>query len=579
MALGAFSEMVSLGAILPLLSVLAAPEKAFELRLVASLGESFGITRADQLILPLALLFALAALSASGVRLLLLWTNARLANAIGHDLCVEVYRRTLYQPYAVHTARNTSHIISGVSKARGAVGVMSASLNIMTAVSTGLVIIWTLFFINPLVASASFAVLGATYVGTMRVTRHRLQHNGQEMAAADIHRLKALREGLDGIRDVLLDGSQALYSEIFRRANLRMSLAQAKSSVLSRSPQLIVEMVGMVGVAAIAYGLSLRPGGVAAALPVLGVFILGARRLVPALQQLYGGWATIKSSQASIADMLMLLEQPIGEEYRERRPEPLEFQRAVEFRNVSFRYQPTGPWVLDKVSLSVAKGTRVGVIGMTGGGKSTALDLLIGLLEPTLGDILIDGEPLTAATRRAWQQTLANVPQSIYLSDATVAENIAFGVPWDAIDMARVRRAARQAQIADFIEGSPEGYGATVGERGLRLSGGQRQRVGIARALYKQASVLVFDEATSALDMSTESAVIEAIEGLGRELTILMIAHRLTTVRRCDKIIQLERGRVVAQGTYEELVAGGVNFPGTAQVDSQATRTPLRQSR
>ena len=226
---------------------------------------------------------------------------------------------------------------------------------------------------------------------------------------------------------------------------------------------------------------------------------------------------------------------------------------------MSFRYQPTGPWVLDKLNLVVTKGSRVGIIGATGSGKSTILDLLVALLEPTLGDVLIDGIPLSSERRRPWQQLLANVPQSIYLSDATIAENIAFGISRRSIDLERVRQAAEQAQIAEFIEGSPDGYWATVGERGLRLSGGQRQRIGIARALYKQASVLVFDEATSALDTSTEAAVIEAVERLGRDLTILIIAHRLTTVRNCDTIVQLEQGRIVAQGTYEELVVGGVH--------------------
>ena len=559
MALGALAEMVSLGTILPLLSVLAEPEKAFKFRLVGSLSGMFGLTRPDELILPLALLFTLAALFTSGVRLLLLWSNSRLSNIVGHDFCVEVYRRTLYQPYRVHTARNTSYIISGVSKARAVVGVMGALLNMATGSLTSLVIIGTLLFINPLVATISFAVVAMTVFMTTRVTRRQLRHSGQEMAVADVRRIKALQEGLGGIRDVLLDGTQTLFSEIFRKADMRVTTAAAKSAFVSRSPQIIIEMVGMLGIAVTAYALSFQPGGLTSAVPILGAFALGARRLLPSVQQLYGSWASINTSQASLTDVFLLLEQPIGSEYAQCQPPPLKFLRAIEFRDVSFRYQPSGPWVLDKLNLVVTKGSRVGIIGATGSGKSTTLDILVGLLEPTLGDVLIDGVPLSSERRRPWQQLLANVPQSIYLSDATMAENIAFGISRKSIDLERVRQAAQQAQIAEFIEGSPDGYWATVGERGLRLSGGQRQRIGIARALYKQASVLVFDEATSALDISTEAAVIDAIEGLGRDLTILMIAHRLTTVRNCDTIVQLEQGRIVAQGTYEELVVGGVH--------------------
>ncbi len=559
MALGALAEMISLGAILPLLSVLAEPEKAFQFRLVGSLSRMLGLTRPDELILPLALLFALAALFASGVRLLLLWTNTRLSSIVGHDFCVEVYRRTLYQPYSVHTARNTSYIISGVNKARAAIGVMGALLGMATGALTSLVIIGTLLFINPLVATISFAVVAMTVLVTTRLTRHRLRQSSQDMAAADVLRIKALQEGLGGIRDVLLDGTQTMFSDIFRKADMRVTTAAAKSAFVSRSPQILIEMIGMLGIAIVAYALSFQPGGLASAVPILGVFALGARRLLPSVQQLYGSWASINASQASLTDVFRLLEQPIGSEYSQCQPAPLKFQRSLEFCDVSFRYQPTGPWVLDKLNLVVTKGSRVGIIGATGSGKSTILDLLVALLEPTLGDILIDGVPLSSERRRPWQQLLANVPQSIYLSDATIAENIAFGISRKSIDLERVRQAAEQAQIAEFIEGSPDGYWTTVGERGLRLSGGQRQRIGIARALYKQASVLVFDEATSALDTSTEAAVIEAIERLGRDLTILIIAHRLTTVRNCDTIVQLEQGRIVAQGTYEELVVGGVH--------------------
>jgi ATP-binding cassette subfamily B protein len=210
--------------------------------------------------------------------------------------------------------------------------------------------------------------------------------------------------------------------------------------------------------------------------------------------------------------------------------------------------------VLNGLNLTIPKGARVGIVGSTGSGKSTTLDLLIGLLMPTEGKLLIDGMPCTGNRVRAWQKTIAHVPQNIYLADATLSENIAFGIPKAAIDMGRVRRAAQQAQIADFIESHPEGYEAKVGERGIRLSGGQRQRIGIARALYKKAKVLVFDEATSALDNATETSVMEAIDGLDRDLTILLIAHRITTLNRCDTIIELENGCVKREVGYEELV-------------------------
>jgi ATP-binding cassette subfamily B protein len=302
---------------------------------------------------------------------------------------------------------------------------------------------------------------------------------------------------------------------------------------------------------------------------MLGALALGAQRLLPAMQQSHGAWASIAGHHASLADAIDLLDQPVSIELLEPPPEPLRLRDAIHFDSVYFRYASDGPWILEDLNLTIRRGARVGFVGTTGSGKSTALDLLMGLLTPTEGVVLVDGEPLRGDRIRAWQRTIAHVPQSIYLADATLAENIAFGLPREAIDLQRVKHAARQAQIADFIESRKEAYDALVGERGIRLSGGQRQRVGIARALYRQASVLVFDEATSALDTATEESVMDAIERLTTDLTILLIAHRLTTVRRCDTVVELEHGRIVAQGSYEQLLERSSNF----RQKSHATRT------
>jgi ATP-binding cassette subfamily B protein len=326
-----------------------------------------------------------------------------------------------------------------------------------------------------------------------------------------------------------------------------------------------MEAVGMVVIAALAYGLSRQPGGVVSALPVLATLALGAQRLLPTLQQGYAAVTLIAGGRASLAKTIELLDQPIPPEAMAPAPPPLRFQDGVCFRGVKFRYSDDSAWVLDGLDLLIRKGARVGFVGSTGSGKSTTLDLLMGLLLPTSGELLVDGLPIAGNRVRAWQRAIAHVPQSIYLADTSLTGNIALGVPQDAIDFDRVRRAARQAQIADFIESRPEGYDALVGERGVRLSGGQRQRIGIARALYKRASVLVFDEATSALDNATEQSVMDAIDGLDRDLTIVLIAHRLTTVQRCDTIVELEGGRVVAQGTYEQLLASSASFRNMAR--------------
>jgi ATP-binding cassette subfamily B protein len=310
----------------------------------------------------------------------------------------------------------------------------------------------------------------------------------------------------------------------------------------------------MVLIALLAYYLTATRGGVAGAIPVLGALALGAQRLMPLMQQTYQGWVFVTSHRQVLMDVVSLLQQPVPNETQVH-VSPLPFEREIRLEQVSFRYQPDLPLVLQGIDIAIPLGARVGFAGTTGSGKSTLIDLLMGLLQPSTGQIRVDGTPLTGTMRLAWQRNIAHVPQAIFLADESFAENIAFGVPAKDIDLARVRRAAQQAQIADFIESSTKGYASMVGERGVRLSGGQRQRIGIARALYKQAKVLVFDEATSALDSDTEASVMQAIEGLGREFTIVLIAHRLTTLQGCDIIYRLDKGRVASFGSYQSMVA------------------------
>ena len=561
MLVSSFAEVISLAAVLPFLSILTSPDLVFQYPIVKDAALFWGITAAGQLVLPLTVAFSSAALIAGGLRILLLWFGTRLSNACGADLSIEVYRRTLYQPYKVHLARNSSEVISGiVNKVGGAINVLSLSLTLLSSGILLVAIMLALIAIDPLVASVAAIGLGASYALITWISRRRLRRNSQCIANKQTQVIKALQEGLGGIRDVLLDGTQPVYCDIYRKADLPLRRAQGSNAFIGQSPRYFMEALGMVLIAILAYALSLQAGGISASLPALGALALGAQRLLPALQQMYSAWTGIAGSRASLADAIVLLDQPVPTELLQPPPAPLILHKEIRFEAVRFRYTSDGPWILDNFNLSIPKGTRIGFVGSTGSGKSTTLDLLMGLLAPIEGEIIVDDQPIKGNRTRAWQQTIAHVPQTIYLADATLAENIAFGVPLECINLEQVRKAALQAQIADFIESTQAGYQAYVGERGIRLSGGQRQRIGIARALYKQASILVFDEATSALDNATEQSVMGAINSLDRDLTILIIAHRLSTIQRCDIIVELERGRVVSQGTYDELIQTSPSF-------------------
>lgn len=558
----ACAEIVSIGAVVPFVAVLAQPERVLRQPTVARFAHAWHIASANEIVLPLTLAFAAIAVVAACIRTLLLWSSTRFTFVAGADLSNEVYRRTLYQPYRVHIARGTSDIISAITTKIGGtvLGVILPLLTLISATTSLLAIMIALLIIDPAVAIAAAGGFGVTYGATTWLSRRRLRRNSHRIATAQTDVVKALQEGLGGIRDVLLDGTQSTYCEIYRRADRELRHAQGSNIFIAQNPRYVVEAVGMVLIATLAYVLTGEPGGIAAAIPILGTLAIAAQRLLPTLQQSYTSWATMAGSHALLADTLDLLDQPLPDDARVRNISPLRLERTIRFRDVRFRYADDGPWVLSDINLTIAKGARIGIVGATGSGKSTLTDLLMGLLAPTGGDLLVDDCSVRGNKLRAWQRTIAHVPQAIYLADASVAENIAFGQPARSIDMERVRDAAARAQIADFVAGQPGGYGARVGERGVRLSGGERQRIGIARALYKNASVLILDEATSSLDNITERSVMESIGSLDRNLTVLIVAHRLSTVRSCDSIVHLEHGRMIGQGSYEQLMEHSKSF-------------------
>jgi ATP-binding cassette, subfamily B, bacterial PglK len=557
MVITSFAEVVSIGAVLPFLGALMSPEKVFANEYIQPIIRNLQITEATQLLLPLTLLFIAAAIFSAGMRLTLIWAQTRLGHAIGADLSVQTYEKTLYQPYSVHVSRNSSQVIAGISGKINSV-VYSSLLPMLSAASSALILVTimaALIAIDPVVALATFGGFGAVYAVIMALSRKRLTQNSQRISYESNQVVKALQEGLGGIRDVLIDGTQAVYCKIYRSADLPLRAAQANNQIIGASPRFLIEALGIALIAALAYALTGREGGVAAAIPLLGALAIGAQRLLPVLQQLYGSWSSLRGGQASLNDVLDLLELPLPAYARAPITKPIGFKKSIKLNGVSFCYTAQTPWVLSDINLEIPKGARIGFMGTTGSGKSTLLDILMALLPPGKGSLVIDDTTITEQNFRNWQSHIAHVPQSIFLADTTIAENIAFGVPLDQIDYQRVEKAAQQAQIAKTIESWEKGYNTFVGERGVRLSGGQRQRIGIARALYKQADVIVFDEATSALDNETEAAVMDSIDAIGSDITVLMVAHRLSTLKACDVIYELDAGEITRWASYREIIS------------------------
>jgi ABC-type multidrug transport system fused ATPase/permease subunit len=556
MVMASLAEVVSVGAILPFLGVLTAPERVFAHAWAQPFISLLGATKPEELLLPMTVVFAATVLAAGTTRLVLTYVTTRFSYAIGADFSMEVYRRTLYQPYSVHISRNSSEIINAIygktAMLTGSILMPMLSLFSVAILLFGLLLAF--LALDPLITIAISVGFVIIYSVILQLTRHRLQRNSEVIAHESTRVIKSLQEGLGGIRDVLIDGSQATYCAIYQNADRPLRRAQGNNTFISASPRYVIETLGMILIAFLAYTMSQREGGLTTAVPVLGALALGAQRLLPVLQQAYSALTIIRGAEASLRDTIVLFEQPLPEDAGGLLPRPLPFDTEIVLKNVSFSYTHTAKPVLQHIDLVLARGKRIGFMGVTGGGKSTLLDIIMGLLRPTEGSLLIDGQAITEQNYRSWQVHVAHVPQSIYLSDSSIEENIAFGLPKEDIDPSRLRLAAKQAQIDKVIESWPEKYQTKVGERGVRLSGGQRQRIGIARALYKRADVIIFDEATSALDSETEHSVMQAINSLSPDLTILIVAHRLTTLENCDFIVELDKGRILQIGSYKELV-------------------------
>lgn len=547
MVVCALSEVVSIGSLLPFLSVLTEPGLVFGNSLMKPIISVFGIQSPGQMLLPFTIIFCLATALSGALRLLLLFVSSRLTFAVGADLSISIYQKTLLQPYSVHIARNSSQIVDGVTnKTTSLIECIRCSITIISSTILLSIIVFTLFIFQPLITTEAFFGFGLIYFTIIKLTRKRLSENGGMIARYSRLSIQSLQESLGGIRDILLDRTQQFYVDIYKNMVSPWRKSQGLNQFISGSPKFAIEVLGIILFALIAYEISKSANGIAGAIPILGVLALSAQRMLPILQQLFSAWSDLVTQRPSLIEALELLQQtsiPInGNEVGRQQ---LSFKNSIALKNLSFQYSDKSPLVLKDINLEIKRGARIGVIGTTGSGKSTLLDILMGLLSPSKGQMIVDGVVIEHINVGEWQDRIAHVPQSIYLTDSTIAENIAFGVERRNIDIERVVKAAKGAKIAESIEGMQKQYDTIVGERGVNLSGGQRQRIGIARALYKGADVIILDEATSALDSKTEDDVMKGIESLSANLTLIIVAHRHTTLKSCSEIYRLEQGRIV----------------------------------
>jgi len=557
----ALSEVVSLGAVVPFLTALTSTEKLIANPYSGPLIARLGITDSGHLIILMASLFATAIVVANALRYMTLRCESYLTASIGTDLGRELFQKMLYRPYSYFVRTNSSQLIAKMtSDLSGTLGAIQSTLAIITQALLTLAIVAGLLAYNAPVALALSSVTIIAFSVIMIAIRRRLNRNSAAISDNYRNIIRVLQEGFGGIRHIALDRTQDSFIDRYHEADLPYRYKSSENLLLRQAPRFFIEAVGVVMISGLTIYFVAQNRTVSDIIPLMGFLALGCMRLLPATQQVYAALGAIFALKTPLHRTMEILGLPLTIPPSRTLP-PLPLAKSLELKDLFFSYtDDPGDWTLKGINLSVKAKTTVALVGSTGSGKSTLSDLILGLITAQSGTIRVDGTEITAENIGAWQNGIAHVPQHIFLMDCSIAENIAFGLKMADIDMERVREAARLAKIDTFIETLPEKYLQTVGERGVRLSGGQLQRIGIARALYNKPSLILFDEATSALDNRTEQEVMSSIEGLGHELTVILIAHRLSTVRKADEIFVLDHGTLVAQGSYDDLMDNSPHF-------------------
>lgn len=566
MIITAFMQTAGIASVMPFLAVLSDPNIVHENDVLRLAYETLGFESTESFLYFLGVAAFVIFVTGTALQALNQWAITRFTHMQQYELSRRLMGDYLSRPFSFFLNRNSGDLAKTILQ-ETTQAINGALMPLLRLVSQGLLalfIVALLIVAQPWLALTVALGLGAVYGSIYVVARTWLSRIGQDRVEANRERFTAAGEAFAGAKEIRLLGRERDYLERYRRPSKRFAIHQANASLLQNLPRYAIEAIAFGGVLVLVLYLMAGGGGLSQALPLIGMYALAGRQLIPAFQKIFQQIASLRFNTAAVDSILKDLgASPEGTPMLGRNddPKPLTPSQVIQVSDLTYRYPDQETPALDGISLDIPVRTTVGFVGSSGAGKSSLVDLLLGLLEPQSGSIFIDDVPLTRANIRRWQAAVGYVPQHIFLADQSVAANIALGLPDDKIDHAAVERAARLANLHEFVtQDLPKGYATIVGERGTRLSGGQRQRIGIARALYRDPEVLFFDEATSALDNATERAVMDALHNLSGEKTIILVAHRLSTVRSCSCIYVFERGRLADRGTWDQLADQSTSF-------------------
>lgn len=504
---------------------------------------------------------------ASFVSVFTTWRLSLFSMQVGTEIADRLYQHYLRQNWLFHASGSSAQLTKQITTEASRVthSIIVQVMHLLSRLVLAIFISAAVISYNPLIAIVGLLVFTSGYVGVYFLIRNRLIRNGIIISDTSTQRFRLMNEGFGGIKDLLLLNRTKNFIEQFSTTGKSLAHAQGTTNAYSQVPRYFMELIAFGSmIALILILLKLHNGTLSQVLPVLAVYALAGFKLLPALQQIYGSITTIKGGLSGFdsikSDLIASQRSLPGKDqlaHRHNTPLPL---GEITLEDVTFAYPDKAKPALVNLNLTIPLNNTVGFVGESGSGKSTTIDLILALIDPQQGQLKVGDTVIDHSNKNLWQQQIGFVPQSIFLSEGTIAENIAFGLSPKEIDQDKVKQAASLAHLDELISSLPDGLSTKVGERGVQLSGGQRQRIGIARALYNQASILVFDEATSALDGITENIIMSAIHELAGQKTIILIAHRLKTVQQCDNIYMLEKGRVVDQGTFAELLGKNERF-------------------
>jgi ATP-binding cassette, subfamily B, bacterial PglK len=564
-----FVEILSIASIVPFMTLVGDMGQLQQDTIMVQVYQASGITSESKFVFLLGVGVLIMLFISAMISIFTIWKLSMFASKIGAEISDRLYTHYLKQGWLFHASGSSAQLTKKITTEAQRVtnGIVMPLMQMNARIVLVLFMSLTIFIYDPKVATVGLTAFSIAYFILFKLVRLRLQRNGRAISEVNEQRFRLMNEGFGGIKDVLLLGRDNDFVKRFNQTGCTLAYSQGSNVALTQVPRYFMELVAFGSmIALVLYLIASHDGNLGMILPILSVYALATFKLLPAFQQIYAGAATIKGSisafesiQQDLISSVKTQPTTLKSEYSYLHP-----KQQISLENVTFSYPGKSELTLNQLNMSIPANSVIGIVGSSGSGKSTLIDILLGLIEPQQGQLKVDSAIINDQNRRSWQNTIGFVAQSIFLSEGSIAENVAFGVPQDQIDLDQVQQALKLAHLTEFLQSLEQGVHTKVGERGVQLSGGQRQRIGIARALYHEAEVLVFDEATSSLDGITEKMIMEAINSFSGQKTIIMIAHRLKTVQKCDQIFFIDKGQVIDQGTYQELIETNEHFKNMA---------------